>query len=231
MKKLVVLIAFLINSLILPLRAQDTLGVFDSVVGGIPDTVYMSTNPAFVFEVKNTGGSAFNDSIQFIFYIDSTASGNLGQFLYSINDGPFTLNAFLGDSVYSNPPINSMFRGGINTVVIWPNKVPSSPNSIIVSDTIRKNVFVMLTSGIKNEVLSSNPVIYPNPAQNSLFIRLNNQSKSSIECVRIWNALGQQFTFVQKGDEIILPPELLPGLYYLELKTSEGPMFSPFVKE
>jgi hypothetical protein len=215
MKKWIAIISLCIKCYSGCLFAQDSLGVFDSVFNGIPDTVTMGSSPAFIFEVSNTGNAVFNDSIQFNFYVDSTASGNTGVNFHTYSDGPFTLTAFLTDTVTTTPVINASFRGGINTVVIWPAKIPSASNVIFATDTIRKNIFVQFSTSVMKHPSVLPLQIFPNPVTEG-YLSLKTGFLNSFESVRILDAYGKEFPIIRQGNQILLPVNMAPGIYFIE---------------
>lgn len=132
-----------------------------------PTLVQYGDSIQITFEVLNVGNADFNgalvinrsiDSVQF-YQLDSITGVSIPA------GGSFTVNTM--DSIYS-----ARYDGGINILVIWPTAMGSS-GVIPTIDTVLGEVYVDTTiMGVRVPTPAEIPTIYPNPAQDKIFLQI-----------------------------------------------------------
>ena len=216
------------------LQAQITV----SVVGLInfPDTIVMYQPFNYDVIVKNENlQMSFIGDLGIVYqtsYMDSLgipADSGFFSIMDTIAPGDFdTINII---NFQANP---SEFKTGDNAILIWP-----IINGVSSGDTITKDVYVFLTSGIKENFPTKDAFqLYPNPAYDYIYIVSKNHNKSSIEKVRIYNILGKNIlgNLTSEMDyEENTPIDIhnLPqGTYIVEIRLHNGnKVFEKLVKK
>ena len=114
--------------------------------------------------------------------------------------------------------------------------VPALFSSLAPPQTVVLTINAKAPVSVKENTLSDvDFVVFPNPAQNSVYVRLNDVSIKSGEIV-IYNALGQQvndkaLTWNSSKEETVSLSGLASGIYYLKLKTDKGVITKKITKE
>jgi hypothetical protein len=214
MKKIIYIPLFLLTLLSFTLKGQSSLGI-DSSNYNIPPSVSYNAVYTFSVNVKNYGPQAFNGSFDLAYVVDSSGT-------FSSPDTSNSHFVFLNIPVNNEQPdthsvvIDGKFKSGINTVVIW----PKGGVNLITHDTLKVKITVTgVLNGIANYT-QSNPIIFPNPVRNRLFIT-NRSSDFIIEQVRIWDISGNMiYNEIFKGS--IDVNKLTSGFYTLELTDKVG---------
>ena len=140
---------------------------YDSSTVVSPTLVQYGDSIQITFNVSNVGTVDFNgdlvinrsiDSVQF-YRLDSITGVSIPA------GGSYTVNT--ADTIFS-----ARYDGGINILVIWPTAMGSS-GVIPTIDTVFGEVYVDTTiMGVKAPAPSRIPIIYPNPAQDKLFLQI-----------------------------------------------------------
>ena len=190
--------------------AQATLGIgAGRQVFGIDDTVCTGYTDVYSVYVKNKGNAAYTGTVYLYTYVDSSNG--------FLQDGSFD-TAFVslapGDSVqmYHTHAYDTMgvFRAGGNIVVIWP-----SGNSIsTVDSSLLTPVDMEICSGVNDITQEHSVVLFPNPSDNDIFIRNENEQNEVVR-IRVLDISGREVAFYHNA-QIISVRSLSPGLYFLE---------------
>ena len=198
-------------------HTQDYLGFgYNGVLH--EDTLHIGDSIHFSFWIVNQGVNSFNDSI---FINCSTYDNNSGLILsmpigsvYNISDSILS-----NDSIYIT--ITSLvslqsFSLGDNIVVIWPASV--SPANV---DTSITSVHILGSSNDINELNISQPLIFPNPVSQNLYI----ENIEGIYSIHITTLLGE--VLINKNNLNtnffkIDVSSLSPGSYFLNLRNGKG---------
>ncbi|HEY0030763.1 MAG TPA: T9SS type A sorting domain-containing protein [Bacteroidia bacterium] len=204
--------------LILPLwligskaTAQASLGIgqFSYYIGN--DTLPAYSTDSVSLWIINTGTGTFNDTLELWTIVQDSA-----LFTYHMVDnvslGNVTIPA--GDSIsYTLVPYYAiapaLYHYDINVIVIWP-----MANSVPTSDSLTYTQVLTLPNGIHEIDLQQLIKAYPNPSMNDFTI--SNDSKTSIEEVRIYDPQGRLIAIV-KGQNIIHTQNWKPGTYVMKI--------------
>ncbi len=114
--------------------------------------------------------------------------------------------------------------------------LPTLFSSFAPPQTVALSINAKAPIGIKETFLNaSNLVLYPNPAKNEVYLRLNDLSFVTGE-VSLYNALGERISYkiinqAQIKEESISLNGLASGIYYLKLKTEKGIITKKIIKE
>lgn len=195
------------------LKAQSSLGIFDST-SYIPTNTYFHGSYTYFVTLKNYSLISFSGQLQVVFTVDT---GN--SVLTTIGTMTPTVTLAAGDTISVNTNIttdSSKFRSGINTVVIWPRAttIPFSTH-----DSLKTTIWVIGYSGIENYT-EPKPLVFPNPVQNRVFIQ-NKDQKLIIERVRIWDMTGI-LVYDEPFKGWIDINKFASGVYMLELVGNTG---------
>jgi hypothetical protein len=219
MKKVLVLVMGMLLSSISLLIGQSSLGI-DSGNYSAPSTANYNSSYNFVVKIKNYGPQAFTGVVDVMYAVDSTTNNSAP--LDTINSHltsslSIAVGAEKGDSILISV-VPSIFRTGINTVVIWPRTTSSTAN-FITHDSLKIHVLVLGYAGIKNYSETA-LIIFPNPVQNHLFIA-NMDPHFMIEQVSIFDVAGQ-LVLSEKFKGSIDVSILSGGVYNLEFSDKNG---------
>jgi hypothetical protein len=221
MKKLHILSAFVLLFCFGRSRAQiDTLGVDTSFLSySIPLTTSFNNIDSYVFNIYNATSHPFTGTIQVTVGVDTTntAAMPLNTALsdsISVTIGPFG-SVTDSISVTIDP---SVYKPGINTVVIWPKNSSATPNAFATEDSLKVMVWVQGFAGLNETGPKRETIVFPNPMLDKLYI-INRDI--SIERVRITNAEGQE---IVDGDfkGYIDVSRFSSGTYLIEFSDSAG---------
>ncbi|HXB42314.1 MAG TPA: T9SS type A sorting domain-containing protein [Bacteroidia bacterium] len=216
MKKVLVLVVGMLLSSINLLIGQSSLGI-DSVNYSAPSTANYNSSYKFVVKIKNHGPQVFTGIVDVMYAVDSTTNNSApldttnSHLTSSLS---IAVGAEKGDSILMSV-VPSIFRTGINTVVIWPR----TNSSIVTHDSLKIHVLVLGYAGIKN-YSETIPILFPNPVQNHLFIA-NKDPYFIIEQVRVFDATGQ-LVCSEKFKGSIDASKLSSGVYILEFSDKDG---------
>jgi len=128
----------------------------------------------------------------------------------------------LGNSIYSDASGTLFLTGNFGATVDFD---PGTGIDTLYTDTY-DNVYIVklnqVTLGIKNNVLTKNIKIYPNPAQN--FLRITIEAEQEFNALSIFNNLGQlvqkdEIVFMNKS-AVVNTKDLSTGVYLLKLFNS-----------
>lgn len=154
-----------------------------------------------------------------------SAINNCGTLTASVN----------GENIESDSQVlrksKVIFTAGVNeycTVKEWINNnsviTGYTANEYIISSLafdINVSVEFVETVGINKSLLLSNINLYPNPFTNKITI----STAENIENVTITNILGQtvkEIKSAEKGEIVIDTKDLVTGIYFIDLRTSNG---------
>jgi len=184
----------------------DPLGL---VAGNSYDLVYVFTD---------TTGCIFSDPASVAVDPLPVVSISGLDSLYCSDDAPVTLNG--------SPAGGSFSGAGITGDVFYPDAVVA-PNAYLLTysyadgngctDLAKANVTVEECTGEKNYSLQNDFTIYPNPAQDRLFIRSSLADEAHFRLYTMTGKTLQSFTNRNVQEMMISIAELSSGIYYLEM--------------
>lgn len=211
---------------VITVKAQVSLGI-DTANYSYPATTSTNSNDLYKVNVRNYGSQSYTGDIYVDYWIDSTGSNNMFALRYMREDtlfnytipagslAPDSTVIFIRDS--TNLGGNYHYRQGINTVVIWPR---SNGTSYITHDSLKVPVLVMGYYGIDNPTLKVSPKIFPNPAQQELFVS-NPDPNFVIEQVRFFSPEGRLLMQQAFSGKLELG-QLAAGVYFVEFAGKDG---------
>lgn len=199
-------------SLSCKVNAQATLGIFS--INFPTFTVTPGSNYPVEVIIQNTGSLPYTGPVDINYHTDSIATKLLFSITTTLNPGD-TLKYQTNTFQFNAPD----FHTGLNIVVVWP-----TGNGIATSDTAVTHVTLGFGAGINEKTNNDDHLIlYPNPANNKLFISFD--SKSKVEQVRVYDIMGREF-FVSDRNEIpndFINVSYYPcGVYYIEMILQNG---------
>jgi photosystem II stability/assembly factor-like uncharacterized protein len=155
-----------------------------------------------------------------------------GSYIFKTTDGGITLKQI--NNVAQGYVLNSMFFTNSNTGYIV-GGYPNWPPNPIVAHAIVLKTTDGGSSWIENNLLTHNKdfEIFPNPANNKLFIELQRLSMSEQNTISIYSIIGHKITeqhINQIKTEIDISG-LSKGIYILKLINSNKTEFRIFIKE
>ncbi len=202
-------------------QAQASLGLDSAAVYN--DTTTFFSWEMFQVNVKNTGNATLNDTVTVYAYVDT---GGVWNFFDSVVTAASLPPAGSVGVVLQDTVMPSVFRSGVNTVVIWPKA-----NGILTTDSIFLYFFVDNTgAGSEEHDLKTGFVMYPNPAQDELnFVSLSWPNPySSISFYDVNGRLALRSSFNSRTDVSSLPS----GIYFIQITRKDGGVISTrFVKK
>jgi len=216
MKKVFFLAFCLLVNASLVVKAQSSLGIDTTGYSYNSNTSFNSTD-MYAVNIMNYGPQPYSGDVFVEYAVDSTASGaSLVSLLTdSLNVTNLGMLGTFPDSITLT--IDSRFRSGINTVVIWP-RMGSTP--FTTHDSLKLQVLVTGSFGISNPELLISQKLFPNPAKQEIFIA-NTDPKFEIERVRIFNPEGK----LQKDEPFKGKTDvsaLSAGTYFIEFLGKDG---------
>jgi hypothetical protein len=129
-----------------------------------------------------------------------------------------TFTILLQDSVSYTAP--SSFRGADSAVYLITDSVCSF-DTLILKVVVQKNLATQ-------QLQAANITVYPNPANNELFISAENASIAHIYTIVGKQVLQQN---IANGENKLSIAHLAKGVYLLQLETETGTVTGRFVKE
>lgn len=205
--------------------AQGTLSINSFFNVYSHDTIAFTQNMTFNVVLSNTSpANSFNGNITFVVGVDTmNTNGNISGNIDSLFSTPYSgiilqpgdsIN--YGDSLFISP---NSFKGGINTVVIWP--VADIGTGFVTTDSAKHNVYVTQLTGLRSNTMKHPIVVGPNPFSEKILLIFD--SKNPIEEVRFFNPMGQEVFVNSPGKEnVIDTSELSSGVYFIHLKYKDG---------
>jgi len=200
-------------------KAQGLLGI-DSALLSYSYTSNTSFNSLDLYKITVLNydtASSFTGSYEVAYAVDSAGTGTFLQSLDSnlVSNVTIAPSGGLTDSAIIS--IDTRFRSGINTVVIWPRMSSTTFNTV---DSLKLQVLVMGFAGITQNDLVIKHQLFPNPANQQLFV-LNKDPNFIIERVSFWTTEGKLIhteAFKGKLDVSSLPA----GPYFIEFISTLG---------
>ncbi|TLX78384.1 choice-of-anchor D domain-containing protein [Labilibacter sediminis] len=138
---------------------------------------------------------------------------------------------------YENTDVVEMLHTG-STAVFMPIKLGYANISVVAFDPMGAKLETSFPAFIEHrigidEIELGDVVLYPNPAQNQLFLSIKDVD-INIETFKIMDATGQVVLIPQVSDNeskmALNISSLSPGLYMLQLETKEGVLVKKFIK-
>lgn len=203
--------------------SQTGLFVVDSTLFFSVDTAYQGTNITYGLQLQNGSPSTtYTGNITIQIYNDSTGTGGFGTIVPvdSTYIQGATINAnnslFVSDSIFIDP---SIFRSGINTVVIWP--VAAESSGFTTLDTTRQNILVLAPLASRKQISLDKITLFPNPFNSIIWLK--GLDKNIIEQVRIFNVLGEEIMQLQiKESSTLNLNQLEKGVYFIRIEATDG---------
>ena len=178
--------------------------------------------PGFISGKVSQGANKVGDPIPGLLIILNNKAGKAVAYTYSGKNGDFSFkNMAYGEYALSGEQFGKKIISG--AVVLdaqnpQQTKINISVNSMSVVTTVEKN-----SSGIGTPTKSlSNPVAYPNPANNKLYIKTDGQL---IHAIAIYNAAGQVVQSANYAGDVnveLNTDKLANGIYFLSLNYNTG---------
>ena len=164
----------------------------------------------FIIRITNTG---------------NIVTGNLNLVLSGENADVFTLSATtlngltIGEEVYITlTPRDNLVQGTYTAILTVSGEGLESKSIEIIHNVTDSDI---------DDVVANQLSIFPNPAQNDIFIKSN----LSIEKVEIYSLSGELLMQENNFNEKISVSVLLRGVYLLKIYTDKGLVVSKIVKE
>lgn len=194
-------------------KAQTTIGM--STVGPLnySDTVTAGAVDSFSVWVKNVSATVFNDTLTLISAVRDDVNPSVLNIVSTYNSfSPVLINT--NDSisislvgVYTLDTNN--YRTGINVIVIWP-----VAQSAATADSLEFSVYILDDNGIDELDLKQFINTFPNPSTD--YITIENNSKISIEEVRIYDISGCLLEII-KNSSVINTEKWTAGMYLVDI--------------
>jgi hypothetical protein len=180
----------------------------------ISDTLRLFVPPPLVASFYNSGSGAT------ITFNSDSSLGSIRSYAWSFGDG--------STSTDSNP--THTYTKLDTTYYVCLTLYDGSNCSY----TFCKYVGVELGDGVNNVSAQNKWTVYPNPVSD--YILINNEDKSSIESVEIYDVLGrlvmnENFNGAQSVPLKLDASKLAEGMYYLKIQTQNESFVQPVVKQ
>jgi hypothetical protein len=208
-------------------KAQNAHLTIDALFN-FPDTALEGTVYPIGIRITNTGTNAYQGPLQVNIQCDSVVFTDILAFT---NSPSFVL--FPGDSTVLFSNVNgaqgyvftaNFFRPGNDIVVVWPYTVQSG---VTWDSLITALYFIPLVE--VNELVYETNAVFPNPAKDHLQLKLH--AGEYAERVRIYDLSGQLLLELENTQTQLEMNGLLPGFYFIEVRTSERSFVTRIVKE
>lgn len=202
------------------LKGQSTLNLDSANVVYTYQVTFNSTD-YFRVILHNSGPQTYSGTVHVVYAVDSAANGGMLQ-LQQLADDSLPVYLVAGDTISESHVITispSLFKHGINTVVIWPRMSSTSP-PFLTGDSLKIPILVDTVAGIHDLSLTLGAHLFPNPAQQILYVQVKDPDKSieRVSFLTIEERLIREMAFTGKLDVGDLPA----GVYFVELTGSKG---------
>lgn len=186
-----------------------------------PDSIGMNQSFSFDVIIKNNDlQNTFNGSIDIQYQTHLMDSLNISPDT-GINISNNIIAAGGTDTLHiTNVDVDpARFKTGNNTILIWP-----MANLSEAGDTLVHSIYVELAAGIEEEKKENESIeLYPNPAEDHIYIRLKRTDHKQLEKVRIYNIVGVVVSEESYGENRPISVGFLPsGNYFIEIRTMQG---------
>jgi hypothetical protein len=210
---LFVLLAFLFGK---ESMSQAVIGISPYSVYIANDTLPAGATDSIAFYIVNSGTTPFSGS----YTLHTSVQDSAGTFIFFPVDTVVkpAVTIAPGDSVpeYLNPyylVAPSKYHYDINVIVIWPVAASAS-----IGDSLLYVEVLTMPDGVNEISLDELIRAYPNPVSQEL--NLKNDSKISIEEVRIYDMRGRCINII-KNEETLCTGEWKAGTYLLNITTTD----------
>lgn len=182
--------------------------IYDTTMAIDPDTANFNDSLLFRYAFRNNG----NDTVNFtnvrmkqLINGDSTTLTTIPSLSINPQSISQTFNTYQLAST-------SLYSGGINIVVVWPDHPEINPQ-----DSIMGTVFILDTITSRRQPFVANQVrLFPNPFSENLRIQTENL-QDKITSLTIFDQQGRVIYYRRDLPELLSLRHLAAGLYYIRI--------------